>query len=75
MLLKKHKLEVLSILSENLQKSHPQLVPSVSIAEQLNISLSELHLVLKRMDGRGEIETSVDLNYNLITKKGLQLVS
>ena len=68
----KQKLEVLSILMKNLQQTEPQLVPSNSIAGQLKMNLAELHQVLKCMEGMGVIETDPDLQYNLITKEGLQ---
>jgi predicted transcriptional regulator len=74
MSLKKYKLQVLAILSENLKKTQPQLVPSTIIAEQMNMSLLELQQVLKSMEGVGEIETDPDLQYNLITQKGLHLL-
>ncbi len=71
MSLKKHSLQVLTILFENLQESHPQLVPSAAIAENMDISLQELQKVLKPMKGMGVIESDSDLQYNLITPKGL----
>ncbi len=72
MSLKEAKIQVLSILAENLKKTQPQLVPSTFIAEQMKISLVHLHQVLKSMQGGGEIETDPDLQLNLITRKGLQ---
>ena len=72
MSLKRYKLQVLAILSENLKKPQPQLVPSETIADKMEMGLSELQQVLKIMEGGGEIETDPDLRYNLITKKGLQ---
>ena len=74
MSLKKFKLQVLAILSENLKETQPQLVPSTAIAEQMNMSLPDLHQVLKSMEGVGEIKTDPDLQYNLITQKGLHLL-
>jgi hypothetical protein len=74
MSLKKYKLQVLAILSENLKQKPPQLVPSTIIADQMDISLSELQPVLKSMEGGGEIKTDLDLQYNLITQKGLHLL-
>lgn len=69
------KFQVLHILSENLKNSPPQLVQSTAIAEKMNVSLPELHLILKSMQGFGEIETDPDLQYNLITQKGLKLLT
>jgi predicted transcriptional regulator len=74
MSLKKYKLQVLAILSENLKKKPPQLVPSTIIAEQMNMSLLQLQHVLKSLEGGGEIKTDLDLQYNLITQKGLHLL-
>lgn len=71
MSLKKHKLQVLTILSENLKNPQPQLVPSSTIAGQMNMRLPELQQVLKSMEGMGVIETAPDLQYNLITRKGI----
>ncbi|MGI9537248.1 MAG: hypothetical protein ACR2PB_09265 [Desulfocapsaceae bacterium] len=74
MSLSKFRLQVLAILSDNLKQSPPQLVSSTIIAEQMNLSLSELRKVLKSLEGIGEIETDPELRYNLITQKGLQLL-
>jgi predicted transcriptional regulator len=74
MSLKKYKLQVLAILSENLKQKPPQLVPSTIIAEQMNMNLLELQHVLRSMEGGGEIKTDLDLQYNLITQKGLHLL-
>ena len=74
MSLKKYKLQVLAILSENLKKTRPQLVSSIVIAEQMDMGLPQLRQVLKSMEGGGEIETDMDLQYNLITRKGLHLL-
>jgi DNA-binding MarR family transcriptional regulator len=67
----KKKLQVLTILWKNSKEIHPQLVPSVTIAGQINMSLPETQQVLKSMEGMGVIETDPDLQYNLITQKGL----
>ena len=74
MSLSKFRLQVLAILSDNLKQTPPQLVSSTIIAEQMNLSLSELRKVLKSLEGIGEIETDPELRYNLITPKGLQLL-
>jgi DNA-binding MarR family transcriptional regulator len=71
MSLQQHKLRVLAILLENLKETPPQLVHSSTIAGQLNMNLPELQQVLKVMEGMGVIETDPDLQYNLITRKGL----
>lgn len=71
MSLNHYKLQVLAILSENLQNPQPQLVPTETIARQMEIKLPELQQVLKTMDGLGIIQTDPDLRYNLITRKGL----
>ncbi len=71
MSLKTHKLQILSILRDNLQQSPPQLVTSTAIAGQMNMNLPELQQVLKSMEGMGVIETDPDQQYNLITREGL----
>ena len=65
------KLSILSILSDNLKETEPQLVPSKVIAGRLNLDVSELRPVLKSMEGTGVIETDPDLQYTLITREGL----
>jgi DNA-binding IclR family transcriptional regulator len=65
------KIEVLHILSQNLQNPQPQLVRSSDIANQLNLSLSETQLLLKVMNDMGVIEINVDNQLSLITQKGL----
>ncbi len=70
-----HKLQVLAILSDNLRIPQPQLVPTVTIARQMDISLPKLNQILKTMDGLGIIQTDSDLQYSLITPKGLNYLS
>jgi DNA-binding IclR family transcriptional regulator len=69
--MQKHKLRVLAILTDNLKETQPQLVSSAAIAGRINMKLPELHQVLKSMEGMGVIETDPDLQYSLITRKGL----
>ncbi|ADW18439.1 hypothetical protein Despr_2296 [Desulfobulbus propionicus DSM 2032] len=69
------KLQVLHILSQNLNNPHPQLVRSHDIANQLNLSLSETYLLLKVMNDQGVIESNVDHQLSLITRKGLQYLN
>lgn len=66
------KLQVLAILSENLRNPRPQLVPTATIAGEMGIPLPELCQVLKTMDCMGIIQTDSDLQYSLITQKGLE---
>jgi len=66
-----HQLQVLAILSKNLQNPQPQTVPTVSIAGEMEIQLPRLRLVLNTMNAMGLIQTDSDLQYNLITRKGL----
>lgn len=68
---KMKKLQILTILFENLKEKSPQLVSSATIAEKLDICLGELRHVLKSMEGIGMIETDPEQQYNLITPKGL----
>ena len=71
MSLYQHKFQVLAILSDNLRSPQPQLVPTATIAGKMGIQLPKLHQILKVMDGMGIIQTDSDLQYNLITRKGL----
>lgn len=71
MSLETKKLQVLNILSQNLNNPNPELVASNDIASQLNLSLSETHLLLKIMNDMGVIESNVDHHLSLITPKGL----
>ncbi|MFT5697645.1 MAG: DNA-binding IclR family transcriptional regulator [Desulforhopalus sp.] len=71
MSLYQHKLQVLAILSDNLRTPQPQLVPTASIAREMDIQFSKLHQILKAMDSMGIIQTDSELQYNLITRKGL----
>jgi len=75
MSLHRHKLQVLAILSENLRIPQPQLVPTVTIARKMGVPLPKLNQILKTMDGLGIIQTDSDLQYNLITPKGLNYLS
>ena len=71
MSLKMKKIQILTILFENLKEKPPQLVPSTSIADKLDICLADLRQLLKSMEGMGVIETDPEQQYNLITPKGL----
>jgi len=71
MSLNQHKLQVLTILSDNLRTSQPQLVPTTTIAGKMGMGLPKLHQILKTMDGMGIIQTDSDLQFSLITQKGM----
>jgi len=66
------KLQVLTILSDNLQEPHPDLVTTAAVAGRMNIPMAELRLLLQSMDGSGLIQTDTSQQYNLITQKGLR---
>ena len=67
-----HQLQVLTILSQNLLNPQPQLVPTTTIAGEMGIQLKTLHLVLNTMNAMDLIQTNSDLQYNIITPKGLK---
>jgi DNA-binding IclR family transcriptional regulator len=69
------KSQILHILSQNLNNPQPQLVNSKDIARQLQLSLPETKRLLKVMDSLGIIESNVDLQLSLITRKGLQALN
>lgn len=71
MSLQKKKIHILTILFKNLRKTNPQLVPSATIAAQMDIKLAELQTILKNMEGMGVIQSDPDLQFSLITRKGL----
>jgi len=71
MSLQKKKIHILTILFKNLRKTNPQLVPSATIAAQMNLKLAELQTILKSMEGMGVIQSDPDLQFSLITRKGL----
>ena len=69
-----YQLQILKILSQNLQNLQPQLVPTATIAEAISLNLTKLHLVLNTMHAIGLIQTNSDLQFNLITRKGLSFL-
>ncbi|MCP3889750.1 MAG: hypothetical protein GY702_12875 [Desulfobulbaceae bacterium] len=71
MSLYQYKFQILAILSDNLRNTRPQLVPTATIAGKTGMQLRKLQQILKTMDGMGIIQTDSDLQYNLITRKGL----
>ena len=75
MCLKQHKIEILSILSANLQNPTPELVPTAMIEGQMDISTTTLRKALKTMQGMGMIESDPELSYNLITREGVTWLS
>jgi predicted transcriptional regulator len=70
-----YQLQVLTILLENLHNPQPQIVPTTTIAGEMGIQLPKLHLVLNTMNAMGLIQTNSDLQYNIITRKGLNYLS
>ena len=66
-----HQLQVLTILLNNLHNPQPQLVPTTTIAGEMDIQLPKLNLILNTMNAMGLIQTNPDQQYNLITRKGL----
>ena len=68
----RHKLQVLHILSENLNNPQPGLVRSGDIATRLQLSLPETKLLLQLMNDMGVIESDADKQLSLITREGLQ---
>jgi predicted transcriptional regulator len=71
MSLKKKKIHILTILFKNLRETNPQLVSTATIAAQMNLGMPDLQQVLKSMEGMGLIQSDPDLQFSLITRKGL----
>jgi len=69
MSLKMKRLQIFILLFENMKEKLPQLVPSTSIADKLDICLTDLRQVLKNMKETGIIETNPEQQYSLITHK------
>lgn len=67
------KQRVLSILADRvLHSAYPDLTDITYLAEQLQLSLKDTRTLLKSMEGSGVIESSVDCDYALITRNGLE---
>ena len=69
--LKQQKIEILSLLFENLNNPKPELLPTSMIERQIDISTKVLQQTLKSMEGMGLIQTDPDFQYNLITREGV----
>lgn len=68
---KESKLQVLSLLNENLKKPQPQVVGIDEIAWKLQMSLKETRQLLLKMDQDGEIKSDMEGHHSLITRVGL----
>jgi predicted transcriptional regulator len=67
--------KVLEILAQNIEKNvQPDLVDSTHIAGELNMTISETKQIIKTMQEMGVIESSVEADYSLITRAGLESV-
>jgi len=73
--LKENKLRVLSILNENLRNRQPQVVAIERFADQMQLDLGEIRQLLLRMNATGEIESTPEGQYSLITPTGLCLLN
>ena len=67
-------LEVLSVLSDNLEQPHPDLVATSEVLDRMKVETGQLHQILKVMNGKGLIQTDYDLQFSLITPKGLSFL-
>ncbi len=65
------KQRILSVLSENLKRPQPDVVASTSIADALQMELSETRRVLKVLHEDGAVISDLDGYYSLITPEGL----
>jgi len=66
------KQRVLMVLVENFKKnSNPALVDSDTIASELNMSIVETRRIINSMNGMGVIESNMEGQYSLITRKGM----
>lgn len=68
-----HMKQVLKILLTNVEDNvRPELVASVDIAEKLRLSLTETKQLLTSMNGMGIIECNMEVDYSLLTPRGLK---
>ena len=68
-----HMKQVLKILLTNVEDNvRPELVASVDIAEKLRLSLTETKQLLTSMNGMGVIECNMEVDYSLLTPRGLK---
>jgi len=66
------KQRVLMVLVENFKKnSNSALVDSDTIASELNMSIAEARRIINSMNGMGVIESNMEGQYSLITRKGI----
>ena len=64
--------KVLEILAKNVETNiQPDLVDSVCIASELNLTISETKQILKTMHDMGVIVSNMETEYSLITWAGL----
>ncbi|TKB26820.1 hypothetical protein FCL47_06420 [Desulfopila sp. IMCC35006] len=64
--------KVLELLAENVAtKVQPDLVDSVQIANELQLTVPETKQLLKIMHDMGVIESNMDAEYSIITRLGL----
>lgn len=72
---KEQKIEILTILFENLNNPKPELLPTSMIEGRMDISTKELRKTLNSMKGMGLIQTDPDYHFNLITREGISWLS
>lgn len=71
MSLEYRKQRILSVLSDNLKSPQPDVVPSVSIADALQMELTETRQVIKILHDAGAVVSDLEGYYSLITPEGL----
>lgn len=71
MSLENKKQRILTILSENLKTPQPQVLDSGSIAEILQMKVSEIQHVVKVLHQRGAVVSDIEGRLSLITPIGL----
>ena len=64
--------DLLAILAENLKTPYPGVVNSKEIAKRLSMSLRETCQVIKCLHDRGVVQSDMDGQLSLITRKGMQ---
>lgn len=69
-----NKQRILTVLSENLKNPQPDVMPSASIADTLQMELAEARQIIKVLHESGAVVSDLEGHYSLITPEGLDLL-
>lgn len=74
MLLNEREMRILSLLGENAKQPNPSIINSETIAEKLHLSLYETRNIIKCLRNIECVQSDLEGNLSLITRKGMQLL-